>query len=223
MRLRRWATVAAAAALVCSLLGAPPARATTTSAGGFNFAGTVNLPTFPCSPPPPFGTGPCAGNLRAQWSGHLAGVSGTSPFDVTWSAGGGAMSATFNYSELQCLGLELLLGMAQGTGTAVAAPGEVQGKWQVPGESFPRDVIGVTASFSFLWTRAGTTEVLSLAPFTLTLQVAGLADQTVVTGPQFGVASFGLVPDSGPFPDCGHPWRVNGGPIAGTVPLARLI
>lgn len=192
------------------------------STGGLAFDGTAELSTFPCPPPPPFGTGPCAGEFNGEWSGSLAGVSTRSAYQVTWSAPPGSLHAAFDYAEWQCLGLETVLGLATGTGTATAVPGQVQGKWQVPGEGFARDIVGVTATFEFDWIRVGTTATLLLDPVSLTLDVAGLGAQPVITSPQTGVAAFVAThTDTVGVPTCATPLAVDGA-IAGTVPLVQV-
>lgn len=193
--------------------------------GSAAFHGTAALSRFPCPPPPPFGNGPCTGSFGGDWSGQLSGTQGTSPYTVTWTTvttDASAVSAGFQYAEWQCLdGAETALGFAIGSGTAHAGPGEVQGKWQVPGEAFPRDVVGVDASFQFTWTRVGNSAVLMLSPMTVTVSVAGLGAQTVITSGQTGVASF-AVTSSGTTtaPTCATPLDNVQGAIAGTIPLA---
>lgn len=197
---------------------APPG----TGVGEIAFTGSAVLPVFPCSPPAPFGTGPCSGSFSGDWSAHLAGTSGTSSFDTTWATTtGAAVSATFQYAEWQCLqGAETLAGFAIGSGSATAAPGTVQGKWQVPGETFPRDITGATFTFQFSWTRALSGAVLTLNPVSLTLDVAGLGTQVVVTGTQTGTATLVVrSTDNTSAPTCSTPLTNVRGEIAGTVQL----
>jgi hypothetical protein len=207
---------ATAAALSCALFVAPGAGAAP-AVGQITVNGSATLPVFPCAPPPPFGDGPCNGSFSGSWAGHVAGVHGTSAFDVTWAAG--TVSAGFTYSELQCLGLETALGIANGTGSAYSGPGQVQGKWQVPGETFARDVYEVRTDFTFQWTRVGTSAVLVLTPFSLRLSVTGVGWQNVAGPKQYGMATFApTAHQSGPAaPTCADPWRGVSGLIAGGV------
>jgi hypothetical protein len=213
----RHTLAATTAVLSCALFVTPAAAQAAPALGHLAFTGTATLPTFPCAPPPPFGNGPCAGSFAGAWTGHVAGVQGTSAFDVTWGAG--AVGATFQYSELQCLGLETVLGIASGSGSASSGPGQVQGKWQVPGEAFARDVYGVRVSFTFQWTRVGTSAVLVLSPFALTLDVTGMSPQLVASSKQYGAATFApTAHQSGPAtPTCASPWQGVSGQIAGAV------
>jgi hypothetical protein len=215
----RLAVATTTTAVSCLVLAAPAAAAAP-ALGYLTVNGTASLPTFPCAPPPPFGNGPCAGSFAGSWTGHVAGVQGTSAYDVTWGAG--SVGASFQYSELQCLGLETALGIAAGSGSASSGPGQVQGKWQVPGETFARDVYGVRLSFTFQWTRVGTSAVLVLSPFTLTLDVTGLSPQLVVASKQYGAATFAPTShQSGPTtPTCANPWTGVAGQIAGSVTIA---
>jgi hypothetical protein len=191
--------------------------------GALVFKGTASLPTFPCPPPPPYGTGPCGGSFTGDWTGNMAGTDGRSTYNVAWAAPAGRLNASFQYAEWQCAGTETVLGLAIGTGTADALPGEVQGKWQVPGESFPRDIIRVTAAFTFNWVRVGTSAVLVLQPVNLTAEVAGLGPQTIVNTTQAGVAAFVATHSSSPggVPSCAQPLTGVDGTIAGTVPLIQ--
>jgi hypothetical protein len=192
----------------------------TTAAGGAVFQGTASLPRFPCPPPPPFGTGPCAGSFSGQWTGQLAGTSNTSPFEVTWSTGS-TINANFNYYELQCLGgVETLLGVAGGSGTATAGPGSVDGNWLIPGELFPRDVIGVSATFTFTWARVGNAAVLNLDTASLQLNVSGIGWTTVISKPQTATATFAPTQSTGTgVPSCSNPLTNVSGIIAGDLPL----
>jgi hypothetical protein len=193
--------------------------------GGFAFHSPASLPAFPCSPPPPFGTGPCGGSFSGDWSGQLEGDNGDNPFSVAWSAPAGRFQASFQYAEWQCLGLETVLGIARGTATAVAEPGEVQGKWQVPGESFPRDIVRVMTAFSFDWVRIGASAALLIQPFSLSLEVAGMGTQTIVTQPQTGTAAFvvtGAEGIGGTVPSCAEPLTNVQGHVVGTIPLVEV-
>lgn len=208
-------------------LGARPAGATTATVGSAVFRGTANLPTFPCPPPPPFGTGPCTGSFSGQWAGHIAGANGTNAFDVTWST----LDATapqvtvsnFQYAEWQCAGgTETILGVAQGTGSAVVNPGQLQGKYQIPGETFARDIIGVQFNFFFQWTRLANAAVLVLPTATMQINVSGMGWRTVITSiPQSGVAEFVPTSESGQgVPSCANPLTNVTGTIAGDLPFA---
>jgi hypothetical protein len=191
--------------------------------GSLSFLGTASLSTFPCAPPPPFGSGPCNGSFSGDWGGHLSGLSGGSPYAVTWqTTTHNAVQASFQFYEVQCLGgVETVLGVASGSGSATALPGAVQGKYQVVGETVPRDVTAVSATFAFHWTRAGNTAALSLAPMTVSIDVAGLGTRTVVSQPQNGVASLVVTSASNlGAPTCATPLNNVQGVIGGVVPLA---
>ena len=202
----------------------PPPDRPLAVTGGVAFNGQATLETFPCSPPAPFGNGPCAGTFTGAWSGNVSGVSGSHAFDVTWTTPAGRLQAAFDYAEWQCLGgTETVLGVAKGSGGATAEPGEVQGKWQVPGETFARDITRVSASFSFDWLRIGTSAVLVLDPVTLSVDVAGLGTRQVVTTRQTGTAAFAArgAGDIGTAPTCGDPLTDVHGDIAGVLPLVQ--
>lgn len=189
------------------------------SAGTAAFQGSATLPTFPCSPQ----SGPCSGSFSGAWTGGLSGVSGTSVYSVAWSAPDGSLNAAFQYSELQCLaGVETLVGTATGSGSATAQPGQVQGKWQVPGESFARDIIAVSIDFDFSWTRTATSATIILYPLSISLDVSGLGPQVVVSASeQAGSALFAPTSQSGSgVPTCDNPLTNVEGVIAGVVPLA---
>ncbi len=231
-RTRTTRALVAGIALAGALSGAytTPASATTAAAGSATFEGTAFLPKFPCPPPPPFGTGPCIGSFTGQWAGHVAGVSGTSPFDVTWStvpvsgsASPAVVVSALTYAEWQCAAeTETVLGIAQGSGTATVAPGQLQGKWQVVAEPFARDVVGVSLAFTFQWTRLGNTAALVFPSAVLQLNVSGLGWRTVISSAlQGGVATFAPTSSSGGgVPSCTNPLTNVTGTIAGTVPLA---
>jgi hypothetical protein len=202
----------------------PEIDGTRASAGNAVFKGTADLDAFPCSPAPPYGTGPCHGSFSGDWAGSVAGTSGSSAYELTWSAPS-SIAANFDYAEWQCLsGVETILGSATGDGSATAAPGQIQGKWQVPGESFARDIIGVSAVFHFTWTRAATSAVITFDPASMTIEVAGLGPKLLGTGPQFGPAVFAAThtdPVQGP-PLCSTPLTHVQGNIAGTVSIAQV-
>jgi len=219
---RRLAAVAAIVAPL-TLLSAPAAHAAVATTGDAVFTGAATLSKFPCQPPYPFGNGPCSGTFAGAWSGQISGVDGTSPFDVAWSTSNAqSVQASFSYYELQCLdGTETLLGVAQGSGVASAGPGQVQGKWQNPGDLFPRDVVGVSVSFGFSWTRVGNTAVMSFSPITAQLDVSGLGWVTVLTAAQNGTAVFAPLQSSGTgVPTCTNQWTNVSGDIEGDIPLA---
>jgi len=224
--MRGIAKLAAVAAMAAplALFSAPiAAHASAEATGDAAFRGTASLPTFPCPPPPPFGSGPCSGSFTGSWSGSLSGVAGSSPFTVAWSTSNPlSVQANFSYYELQCLdGTETALGVAQGSGTAVAGPGEVQGKLQNVGETFPRDITGVSVAFSFSWTRVGNSAVISFSPITAQVFVAGSGWVTVLTTPQTGTATFVPTQSTGTgVPSCANPLTGVAGIIAGDIPLA---
>lgn len=193
------------------------------SSGQIGFEGTARLPIFPCDRDPLAGS-PCTeGSFSGNWSAHIGGTYGTSAFDVAWAtASGEAISATFVYSEWDCFsGVETLLGFAQGSGSAVAEPGDVQGKWHVAGEALGRDITRVTMAFAFSWTRVLNAAQLVIEPTTLTVEVAGLGSRVVATGRQVGTAAF-VVPVAGgtAAPTCDQPLRDVEGRIAGVVDVA---
>ena len=190
--------------------------------GEVGFRGTAHLPTFPCDRDPLAGD-PCpGGSFSGDWTAHVSGVKGSTPYEAVWTtATGEGVSATFSYTEWQCLeGTETVLGFATGRGTASAGPGEVNGEWQVPGESFGRDIIGASMTFDFRWTRVTNGAVITLQPATLTLEVAGLGGQTVVDGEQQGTAAFLLrSSDNTTVPTCDSPLTNVQGDIAGAILL----
>lgn len=217
-------------------LSSEPASAAVTTTGNMTFHGTAFLPTFPCPPPPPFGTGPCTGNFTGHWAGHLAGVSGTNAFDVTWAttptpvltptSSAMILVNSFQYAEWQCAAeTETILGIAQGTGSADVVAGQLQGKWQQSNEAFARDITGITFTFSFKWTRIGNTAVLVLPTATLNLIVSGLPAQTVINNTQqVGAATFALTGSSNTVvPSCATPLTNVNGIIAGDLPLAGAL
>lgn len=190
--------------------------------GQIAFNGTATLPTFPCPPPPPFGTGPCSGSFAGDWSADISGMSGTSVFHAAWATTTGtALDVAFQYSEWQCLtATESLLGLAVGGGTATAVPGQIQGKWQQPNETFARDVVGATMTFDFQWTRVLGNAVLTLEPVSLVLDVAGLGPKVVVDREQTGIATFALTSTGNTtVPTCSTPLTDVEGAIAGSVSL----
>ncbi len=220
------AVVTVAAVMVALLVPAAPSHASATLAtGDMTFTGTASLPKFPCSPPPPFGDGPCAGTFTGQWAGHYAGTAGFDAFDVTWNTVGDstdAVSASFVYAEFQCAHLETLAGFAQGTGAAVAGAGWVRGSWQVAGEPFARDITGVQATLGFDWTRSLNNAVIVFSTFTLQVNVADMGWQTVASSEQIGDATFAVPPPNlNEVPSCEKPWSAVEATVAGTVPLVQ--
>lgn len=216
--------VLATAMLVPFTTSPGPASATDAVSGDAAFAGTAFLPTFPCQPPPPAGNGPCSGSFNGQWTGHLSGVHQSSPFEVSWTtttATSPAVSASFYYWEVQCLaGTETVIGNAVGTGAATAVPGQVKGNWQQVGVDLPRDILEVSLTFSFQWTRVGTGAVLTLNPATLSLNVAGLGWKTVSTSEQDGTATFVPLTSTGTgVPSCANPLTNVTGAITGDLAL----
>ena len=191
--------------------------------GALSFEGAAHLPVFPCDRDPLEGDPCTGGTFQGDWAAHINGVHGTSAFDVAWAtATGSAMRAAFVYSEWDCFsGVETLLGFAKGSGSAEAAPGDVQGKWQVAGEALGRDVSGVTMGFEFTWTRTLNAAEVVVEATTLTLEVAGLGPRVVVTGRQLGTAAFVVpVAEGTALPTCERPWPNVEGHIAGFVDVA---
>jgi hypothetical protein len=221
-RIMRWAAVLALVAPLV-VLSAPHAHAASATTGDAVFSGTASLSTFPCQQPPPFGNGPCSGSFHGSWSGTLSGVAGTSPFQVAWSTSSPfSVQASFSYYELQCLdGTETALGVAQGSGTASAGPGEVQGKLQNVGDTFPRDVTRVDVTYAFTWTRVGNAAAMSFTPLTVVLAVSGIGSVTVVNSAQNGAAVFAPLQSTGTgVPTCSNQWTNVTGDIAGNIPIA---
>lgn len=218
--LSRFRIAVALAALVPFMAtSAPPAQAAVVASGAAQFSGTASLPTFPCQPAPPFGNGPCTGDFGGDWVGHLSGVSGTSPFEVTWTTTDDPTPQItvndFTYAEWDCnLGVaETVLGIARGTGIATAGPGQIDGNWYVVPNTFPRDIINVELTFDFRWTRLATTAVIQLTRATMKLNVTGIGWVTVINSPQLATASF--VPTNaagGGVPSC-----TNQHPVAGVI------
>lgn len=196
-----------------------PASAATVVSGGAEFQGRAELDTFPCQPAPPFGNGPCTGDFSGDWGGHLSGVSGTSPFEVTWTTHDQAglfdpqlVVDNFTYAEWDCnLGVaETVLGIARGTGLAWAEPGQIDGNWYVVPNTFPRDIIGLHLSFDFRWTRVGATAAIQLTRATLSLDVTGIGWVTVINSPQVATAAFVPTTTSGDVPSCNNQHPVSG-------------
>lgn len=196
------------------------AVAATAASGGAAFSGTAELETFPCEPPPPFGNGPCTGDFTGDWAGHLSGVSGTSPFEVTWTthdepgdpADPDIEVYDFTYAEWDCnLGVaETVLGIARGTGSATAGPGQIDGNWYVVPNTFPRDIVGLRLDFDFRWTRVGATAVIQLTRATLQLDVTGIGPATVIDSPQAATAMFLPTTTGGGAPSCDNQHEVTG-------------
>lgn len=195
-------------------------------AGAVGFRGQATLPQFPCPSSVLAGGGSCSGSFSGNWAGNVSGTSGGAAFSVGWTTGttgtGSAVNATFGYSELLCLaGVETVAGVASGSGSASAGPGQVIGEWLTSGETVPRAVTNVTIDFGFTWARVVGGAVLTLNPTTLNLDVAGLGPRTVVTGTQVGAATFVIKSADGTtVPLCSTPLTNVQGEIAGTVPLA---
>jgi hypothetical protein len=190
---------------------------TPSAVGKAGFNGTASLPTFPCPP----SANNCDGTFSGDWQGTISGFSGPNEFTAAWATTTGGITATFDYWESSCLaGTETILGGADGRGSASTKPGEAHGTWKAPGEMLPRNVIGVSITFEFLWDRVVNGAVLSLSPVSLTLNVEGLGPRTVLTEIQLGEAVF--VPESSdntPVPSCLTPLQNVHGRIAGTVDL----
>lgn len=206
--------------VVAALVGsvAAPASATDAAAGDVALSGTVTLPTYPCPPPPPFGSGPCTGSFAADWAGHLAGTAGAAVYDLTWAtSSGSAMTGSVTYSALNCDELGARFGLGLGTASATVGANDVHGTWQVVGGP-AHDVIGVSASFSYDWGTVATASITVLDPFTLTVDVDGLGSQTVVASKQTGVMAFAPPVVSGL--DCDNPVTNVTAPLVGDVPLA---
>lgn len=197
-----------------------PATAATVASGGAEFQGRARLDTFPCQPAPPFGNGPCNGSFSGDWGGHLNGVSGTSPFEVTWTTHDQAGAPdnpqivvdNFTYAEWDCnLGVaETVLGIARGTGSAWAEPGQIDGNWYVVPNTFPRDVIGLNLSFDFRWTRLGANALIQLTRATLSLDVTGIGWVVVIDSPQVATAAFVPTTTHGDVPSCTNQHPVSG-------------
>lgn len=193
------------------------------AAGDIGFTGTAHLPVFPCNRDPLEGNPCTGGSFTGDWTADLAGTAATAAFDAVWStASGAAIRADYSYVEWECLhGVETVLGFAMGSGSAIAAPGEIQGKWHVVGETVGRDITGASMSFDFRWTRTLNSAVLVLERTTLTLDVAGVGPRVVVVGQQEGEAAFVVSPpDNGHLPTCDAPLTDVTGRIAGSVQLA---
>lgn len=200
----------------------------TVATGDIVFRGDAALPRFPCEPPPPFGNGPCQGDFTGEWTGELVGTARADgdpePFQATWTSGPGGLSAEFIYAEWDCQeDLATVLGIAQGEGTAISGPGQVDGRWIVPGEAFPRAINAVALDFEFTWTRVLTGAVISISPTALRMDVSGLGWQTVVTDDQRALATFVPQQSGGTphVPTCDDPLTNVTGTISGTVPIAN--
>lgn len=219
--MRRIGIVAVLTAVVAVLVPATPASAVTS--GAIAFTGTAHLPVFPCTPPPPFGNGPCQGTLQnGQWHGHATGTYGSGVFDVSWTTTAtNYLQAGFTYYELQCFEPSTLLGHAVGSGTAYAGPGAIRGSWQPTGATLPRDITEVSLSFDFVWTRIGTQAAITFTRFALWLNIAGTGPRQVMWNTPPATATF--VPqhvDEVHPPSCAQPLRNVQGTVAGEVTLA---
>jgi hypothetical protein len=172
-----------------------PAEASEPGAGTLEFQLTASLPLFPCEPPG------CTGSFAGTSAGTLAGDHEGNPWTVAWE--GGLASGGFGYVD-SC---DIPSGTAEGYGTLTAEVGSVVGTYGAPSDDgvFPLPVIGVTTTFSFIWTRIGLTAVLTThASVTLTfIGPLGTTTVTVVSN-HLGAAEAVLVP-TGPAGTCNAP------------------
>ncbi len=207
-----------ALAVVLPLLPAGPAVAS--AAGSIVVSGEATLPRFPC-PPPYLGQEPCYGSFTGEWAGHAAGLDvGGGAYDVTWARLGG-IEASFTYFELQCVEPSTVLGAAIGSGSATAGPGSVRGDWSGGPLELPRPITGVRLSFTFTWSRFGTTAVITLDTFLLEIEVAGVGWRVASQAAPPGTATFVPMTFTGVHqPSCAAPLTDVKGRIAGVLPLA---
>ena len=214
--MRRTFIGAVLAALAFSVLPASPASAV--AVGQIAFQGNAALPTFPCTPPPPFGTGPCHGTLDGQWSGEATGTVAGGEFHVTWIPQ--PLHADFSYYELQCVEPSTLLGAAFGTGWATAGPGSIRGDWQ-GASGLPRAITDLRLDFRFQWTRVGTSAAITFSAFDLSANISGLGWQRLSYASPLATATFvPLTVDNVHPPTCLQPLTNVRGVVAGQVTLA---
>lgn len=170
-------TVLSVTALMLGMLALPAVADTGT--GEVAIEGTASLPEFPS-----------VGGNTGTFSGTvveaaLAGNDGTADWAVTGS--GGAVSATFDYSELNCE-----IGEASGSGTIDID----NNNGTVAGTYGNRDVTDVHADFTFTWDRVGNTAVITAdVDVELTFSDGGPSPIQVITGHDaFGEAGFVPIP-----------------------------
>ena len=205
MRLHRLIAMPVAATF-CALAPSLTASAATAAAGTLDFAGTVTYSTSPC-------TTSCTGALDAATSGHLEGVAGTVPFDVTWVSGASRLRAGFSYSDTDCTANSE---SASGHGGVSLGAGEVTGNWWIPGEAFPRAVLRMSMDFDVQWTRTAGAATISLRPVSIVFDVAGLGSETVLTTPQQGAMLFASLPNTA----CTAPASNTAVTVAASIPVA---
>lgn len=186
--------------------GAAPAAQT--EDGTLTLAGTVVIPTFPCPPPSPDDY-PCVGTLTGSTAGALHGVHGASPWHISLNA---TTTGTFSYADDIQPGVPCTEGRARGTASLnTETDGQAFGTYH--SGVLVRGVRNVAIDYSFSWVREGVTSVVTIFDATITLEVDGLGDVTVMTGAQaFGVYSFVPSVDSGPPSGCvgGPPTELRG-------------
>lgn len=185
------------------------------------FTGEANLPMFPCRV-----TDGCSAPFTGEWEGRASGVHGAAPYEVAWitTPGRNALSVTANYYE-NCIGdpTGLAQGHANGSNgfaSSTSSANEVVGRyWPLPGAE-PKAITGVELNFTFIWTRVGTSALLSLGEATkLILHIDGLPSQTVILGAQVGVAAFAARPTTVGVPLCATRQPNVHATVAGFVPL----
>lgn len=168
-------TVLSVTALMLGMLALPAVA--DTGAGEVAIEGTASLPEFPS-----------VGGNTGTFSGTvveaaLAGNDGIADWAVSGS--GGAVSATFDYSELNCE-----IGEASGSGTIDID----NNNGTVAGTYGNRDVTDVHADFTFTWDRVGNTAAIA-ATVSVDLTLDDGTSPRVVTGhAAFGEAGFVPIP-----------------------------
>lgn len=201
----------AATALV---VAGTPADAAAVGDGSLVFAGTVEIPTFPCPPPSP-DTYPCVGSFTASTAGTMRGLHGGSPWQLSLNA---VTLGAFSYVDLLEPGVPCTEGRARGTTTLdTGSSGQAFGTYTTG--TLARPIRSAAITYSFNWLREGVTAVLTIFDVTVTLQVDGIGSVTVLDdGTAHAVASFVPGADFGVPTGCmgGEPTRLRGS-IAGTV------
>lgn len=142
--------------VLTGLVGPQPAHAAKNTAGGLAFAGTAQLPTFPCAAPTP-GQQPCNGTFNGSVIGSLTGSNDGTPWTLAITA---PVSVTFSYADNIEPGVRCVEGTARAAGTVTGTQlnSQVQGVYgNASPTQLPRSIIAASVKFGFGWYRVGTT------------------------------------------------------------------
>lgn len=213
------AVVALAIALSYVTSNATPASASWSATGDITFAGTAELPVFPC-------TGTCNGTFQGTWTAHVSGHNETAAYTVDVQTVANRINALFSYSESFCAGPGggAVTGQANGHFVAQAfnANAESFGLWHQVGETFPRSIVEVRLEGYFEWLRAGNSAAISAQPTWLNLYVQGLGWRQIAAVIQRGVATFAPTHSDAPptgVVSCSSPLTNVQGEISGNLPI----